>query len=301
MSGFFALLDDIATLMDDVSIMTKVAAKKTAGVLGDDLAVGAEKASNFRASRELPVIWAITKGSFLNKLIILPFVFLMSAYIPQLIVPILLLGGIYLSFEGVEKIAHTFFYKHPDSINFREIDTEDKMMKVEKSKIKSTIITDFILSLEIIMIALGTVKDETLFNQVIVVTIIAMVATIGVYGLVALMVRMDDVGFAMIKNANSKGKFAKLVISTIGKSMVWLLPKLIKLLAVVGTLAMLLVGGGLFVHNIPLIHDFFHAIPIIITELIIGLIVGFIAFVLVVIVKNIRSKFSKEKFNSNKQ
>ncbi len=293
MSGFFALLDDIATLMDDVSIMTKVAAKKTAGILGDDLAVGAEKASNFRASRELPVIWAITKGSFLNKLIILPFVFLLSAYLPQLIVPILLIGGIYLSFEGVEKIVHTFFHKHHKSIDFSEVDTEEELMKVEKSKIKSTIITDFILSLEIIMIALGTVKEETLFNQVIVVTIIAVIATIGVYGLVALMVRMDDAGFAMIKNANSKGKFTKFVFSSIGKTLVWLLPKLIQLLAVVGTLAMLLVGGGLFVHNIPQIHDFFYAIPIIVTELIMGLIVGFIAFVLLQIVLKIKEKFSK--------
>jgi len=293
MSGFFALLDDIATLMDDVAVMTKVAAKKTAGILGDDLAVGAEKASNFRASRELPVIWAITKGSFLNKLIILPIVFLMSAFLPQLIVPILLIGGVYLSFEGVEKIIHTFIYTHQDFIDFSEVDTEEKMMKVEKSKIKSTIITDFILSLEIIMIALGTVKEETLINQVIVVTIIAVIATIGVYGLVALMVRMDDAGFAMIKNANSKGKFTKFVFSTIGKTLVWLLPKLIQLLAVVGTLAMLLVGGGLFVHNIPQIHEFFHAIPIIVTELIMGLIVGFIAFVFVKIFIKIKVSFFK--------
>ncbi len=138
MSGFFALLDDIATLMDDVSIMTKVAAKKTAGILGDDLAVGAEKASNFRASRELPVIWAITKGSFFNKLIILPFVFLLSAFLPQLIIPILLIGGVYLSFEGVEKIIHTFFYKKHTSIDFSTIETDEEMLKVEREKIRST-------------------------------------------------------------------------------------------------------------------------------------------------------------------
>ena len=293
MSGFFALLDDIATLMDDVAVMTKVAAKKAAGVLGDDLAVGAEKASDFRVSRELPVIWAITKGSLLNKLIILPFVFLMSAFLPQLIIPILLIGGVYLSFEGVEKIMYTFFYKHQEPIDFNEIDTEEEMMKVEKSKIKSTIITDFILSLEIIMIALGTVKEETLINQVFVVTIIAIIATIGVYSLVALMVRMDDVGFAMIKNSNSKGKLMTIIFSSIGKSLVWVLPKLIQLLSVVGTLAMLLVGGGLFVHNIPEIHDFFHAIPSIISELIMGLIVGLIAFLLWQLIIKIKSALLK--------
>jgi len=292
MSGFFALLDDIATLMDDVSIMTKVAAKKTAGVLGDDLAVGAEKASSFRASRELPVIWAITKGSFINKLIILPFAFLLSAFLPQAIVPILLIGGIYLSFEGVEKIIHTFFIKNHDTIDFSEIKTEEELLIAEKAKVKSTIITDFILSLEIIMITLGTVKEEELMIQILVVTIIAIAVTIGVYGLVALMVRMDDAGFKMINISVKKKGFSKNVFSGVGKGLVWTLPKLIQLLAIVGTLAMLLVGGGMFVHNIPQVHDFFHSIPIIVTELIMGLVVGFIAFALVMIFKKIKSRFS---------
>ncbi len=280
MSGFFALLDDIAALMDDVSVMTKVATKKTAGILGDDLAVGAEKASSFRASRELPVIWAITKGSFINKLIILPFAFLLSAFLPQLIIPILLIGGIYLSFEGVEKIIHTFFYKGHKIKDINEIKTEEELLRIEKSKIKSAIITDFILSLEIIMIALGTVTESEIFIQIMVVTIVAIAATIGVYGIVALMVRMDDAGFALIQKAASKGKLVRITFSSIGKTLVWTLPKLIQLLAIVGTLAMLLVGGGLFVHNIPQIHDFFHAIPIIVTELLMGLMVGFIAFLL---------------------
>lgn len=292
MSGFFALLDDIATLMDDVSVMAKVATKKTAGILGDDLAVGAEKASSFRASRELPVIWAITKGSFLNKLIILPFVFLLSAFIPQLIIPILLIGGVYLSFEGVEKIIHTFFHKNHKTIDFSEIETEEELLIVEKSKIKSAIITDFILSLEIIMIALGTVSNETLLNQILVVTFIAILATIGVYGIVALMVRMDDAGFKLIKISEIRKGFTKKMFAVVGKTLVWTLPKLIKLLAVVGTLAMLLVGGGLFVHNIPQIHDFFHAIPIIITELLVGLLVGFIAFILFKSFLKIKELFS---------
>jgi len=278
MSGFFALLDDIAALMDDVAIMTKVATKKTAGILGDDLAVGAEKASSFRASRELPVIWAITKGSFVNKLIILPFVFLLSAFLPQLIVPILLIGGIYLSFEGVEKIINTFFYKKKHAPDFREIETEAALSAVEKSKIKSAIITDFILSLEIIMIALGTLKTSSLLIQVVVVSLVAVIATIGVYGIVALMVRIDDIGFRLIKISENNKGFFKIIYHEIGTSLVWLLPKLIQLIAIIGTLAMLLVGGGLFVHNISAVHDLFHGIPSVISELIMGLLVGFISF-----------------------
>ena len=280
MSGFFALLDDIAALMDDVAMMTKVASKKTAGILGDDLAVGAEKASSFRASRELPVIWAITKGSFINKLIILPFVFLLSAFLPQLIVPILLIGGIYLSFEGVEKIIHTFFHKKHRAVDFSEIETEAALLIVEKSKIKSAIITDFILSLEIIMIALGTVTNSSLLIQIAVVSLVAIIATIGVYGMVALMVRIDDIGFRLIKISENKKGFVKTIFYKTGTGLVWVLPKLIKLIAIIGTLAMLLVGGGLFVHNIPSIHDFFHFLPNIISELIVGLTVGFIAYLL---------------------
>ncbi|MDG2053007.1 MAG: DUF808 domain-containing protein [Flavobacteriaceae bacterium] len=280
MSGFFALLDDIAALMDDVGMMTKVASKKTAGILGDDLAVGAEKVSSFRASRELPVIWAITKGSFINKLIILPFVFLLSAFSPQFIVPILLIGGIYLSFEGVEKIIYTFFQKEHRAVDFKEIETEEALLIVEKSKIKSAIITDFILSLEIIMIALGTVTNYSLLIQVAVVSLVAIIATIGVYGMVALMVRIDDIGFRLIKISENKKGFVKTIFYKTGTGLVWVLPKLIKLIAIIGTLAMLLVGGGLFVHNITSIYDFFHFLPNIISELIVGLTVGFIAYLL---------------------
>ena len=293
MSGFFAILDDIATLMDDVSIMAKVAAKKTAGVLGDDLAVGAEKASSFRSSRELPVLWAITKGSFLNKLIILPFAFLLTAFAPQFIVPILLLGGVYLSYEGVEKIMETFFHKKEEQIEEEEFMTEEEILRVEKAKIKSTIITDFILSIEIIMIALGTVSDEALMDQIIVVSIIAVAATIGVYGIVALMVRMDDTGYKLIKMAKGKSKFVKSSLVVTGKGLVWALPKLIRLLAVVGTIAMLLVGGGMYVHNIPEVHDFFHTIPTLLSEIIMGLIVGFIAYLIIEGFKKVKKSLSK--------
>jgi predicted DNA repair protein MutK len=289
MTGFFAILDDIAVLMDDVSVMAKVAAKKTAGVLGDDLAVGAEKASDFRSSRELPVLWAITKGSFLNKLIILPFAFLLTAFAPQFIVPILLLGGVYLSFEGVEKIIDTVRHKGKKNQEAIENDNEEELLKVEKAKIKSTVITDFILSVEIIMIALGTVMEETLLKQIIVVSIIAIAATIGVYGIVALMVRMDDAGLRLIKMARNRGKFIKSALVVTGKGLVWALPKLIQLLAIVGTLAMLLVGGGMFVHNIQQIHEFFHALPIVVSELVMGIIVGLFAYLIMEIFKKIKS------------
>lgn len=292
MTGFFAILDDIATLMDDVSVMAKVATKKTAGVLGDDLAVGAEKASSFRASRELPVLWVITKGSFLNKLIILPFAFLLTAFAPQFIVPILLLGGVYLSYEGVEKIIHTFFHKKENPTEVLETLLEEDLLLVEKSKIKATIITDFILSLEIIMIALGTVVGRPLIEQILVVSIIAILATIGVYGIVALMVRMDDAGYNLVKNAHGKSKFVKSSFVILGKSLVWALPKLIQLLAIVGTLAMLLVGGGMFVHNIPKVHDFFHVLPTIVSELILGLMVGLITFFIIVVVKKVKVALS---------
>jgi predicted DNA repair protein MutK len=274
--------------MDDVSVMAKVATKKTAGVLGDDLAVGAEKASSFRSSRELPVLWAITKGSFLNKLIILPFAFLLTAFAPQFIVPILLIGGVYLSFEGVEKIIHTFFNKKLKHHEVFLAETEEELLIHEKSKIKSTIITDFILSVEIIMIALGTVTREPLMTQIIVVSIIGIGATIGVYGIVAFMVRMDDAGYNLVKNARGKSKFIKSSFVMLGKSLVWALPKLIQLLAIVGTLAMLLVGGGMFVHNIQQVHDFFHAVPSIFSELISGLIVGLITFLIIAAFKKVK-------------
>jgi predicted DNA repair protein MutK len=295
MTGFFAILDDIAALMDDVAVMAKVATKKTAGVLGDDLAVGAEKASSFRASRELPVLWAITKGSFLNKLLILPFAFLLTAFAPQLIVPILLIGGVYLSYEGVEKIIKTFFHKKHDQPVIVEVQTEKELLIAENAKIKSTIITDFILSLEIIMIALGTVTGEPLLEQIVVVSIIAVVATIGVYGIVALMVRMDDTGMKLIQIARGKARFAKSAFVMLGKGLVWTLPKLIQMLAVVGTIAMLLVGGGMFVHNIDMVHDFLHAMPIIIAELSMGLIIGFMAFLIVEAFKKIKTALFEKK------
>src|SRR5690606_24493648 len=199
-SGFFAILDDIAALLDDVAMMSKVAAKKTAGILGDDLAVNAEKASGFASSREIPVLWAITKGSFLNKLIILPVAFLLSAFLPWAITVILILGGLYLAYEGAEKI-YEFLVPHKPKEEVKEVleSTESEILAFEKERIKSAILTDFILSVEIIIIALGTVVTEPILTQILVVTIIAIIATVGVYGIVALLVRMDEVGFKLIK------------------------------------------------------------------------------------------------------
>ena len=215
-SGFFALLDDIAALMDDVATMSKISTKKTAGILGDDLAVNAEKASGFISSRELPVLWAITKGSFLNKLIILPLAFLLSAFFPPAIKVILVLGGMYLAYEGAEKIFEVLFHKSHKKENTNN--TVQAVNKAEeKKKIKSAIFTDFILSVEIVIIALGTVLKEPLLTQILVVSIVALIATVGVYGIVALIVRMDDLGFRLIKMSNGSKSFFEFYRALFGK------------------------------------------------------------------------------------
>ncbi len=271
-SGFFALFDDIATLMDDVAAMSKIATKKTAGILGDDLAVNSEKATGFLSERELPVIWAITKGSFLNKVIILPLIILLSAFAPYAIIPILMLGGLYLAFEGAEKI-YEFFFPHSHDLHNTETNsfTKEEILQIEKDKIKSAIITDFILSLEIVIIALSTVTDKPMSIQIPVLITVAVVATIGVYGIVALIVRMDDLGFSLIKKGK---KYNKKFITKIGSFLVASLPWVIKILAVVGTLAMLLVAGGIFVHNYHQLHDLLHNFPSLLAELMVGIIIG---------------------------
>lgn len=273
-SGFFALLDDIATLMDDVAAMSKITTKKTAGILGDDLAVNAEKASGFVSSRELPVLWAISKGSFLNKLIILPIAFLLSAFLPWAVQVILILGGIYLAFEGAEKV-YEFFVPHkkkPHSLK-TGVHLAKDVLEQEKKKIKSAIITDFILSVEIVIIALGTVLGESILFQVLVVSIVAIIATIGVYGIVALIVRMDDLGLYLIQIDSGKG-----FLKFIGNLLVQALPKIIKALSVVGTLALLLVAGGIFAHNIDFLHHSLEFLPSILKDFVIGLSVGLLVF-----------------------
>lgn len=279
-SGIFAILDDIAILMDDVAVMSKVATRKTAGILGDDLAVNAEKATGFVASRELPVLWAITKGSFINKIIILPVVFLLNSISPQVIVFILIMGGLYLAYEGAEKVIH--FFSHLLWKGKKDVLQEDNFLGDEKSKIKSAVKTDFILSLEIIIIALSTVLDKSLMIQITVVSIVSIIATIGVYGLVALLVRMDDLGL-LLKSRFREESF----LSRCGDLLISLLPKIIKSLSIIGTIALLLVSGGIFIHNIHFLHELFPFFPIIFKELIIGLLVGCLVMVFVYVTKKI--------------
>lgn len=287
-SGFFALLDDIATLMDDVATMGKVAGKKTAGILGDDLAVNAEKASGFMSSRELPVLWAITKGSLLNKMIILPVAFLLSAFVPIAITIILIIGGLYLAYEGAEKIYEFIFphAEHQEKPALEEFSKEEILAK-EKEKIKSAILTDFILSVEIVIIALGTVSGESITIQVIIVTLIALLATVGVYGIVALIVRMDEFGMKLINLNERDDSFS----DKIGKFLVNALPKVIKSLSVIGTIALLLVSGGIFTHNIHFLHELLHQIPSIVAELLLGLVIGFSVLILVNFGKKLWKRF----------
>jgi uncharacterized protein len=293
-SGFFALLDDIAALMDDVVVMSKITTKKTAGILGDDLAVNAEKASGFVSSREIPVLWAITKGSFLNKLIILPFAFLLSAYYPPAIKLMLVLGGLYLAYEGTEKIYEFLFHykkKHKKKESIVVLGSD--ISELERRKIKSAIFTDFILSVEIVIIALGTVLSKPILFQVIVVSIVALIATIGVYGIVALIVRMDDLGFRLIKIS----KDDRSILYIIGRFLVNTLPIVIKSLAVIGTIALILVAGGIFVHNIEMFHGVLNTLPSILRDFLIGLSVGFVVLIIVETVKKILEKRQNKKLD----
>ena len=286
-SGFFALLDDIAAIMDDVAVMSKFAAKKTAGILGDDLAVNAEKASGYVSSRELPVLWAIAKGSLLNKVIILPIAFLLSAFLPVAVIIILVLGGLYLAYEGAEKIYEYFFpHEHAKHEISLEPMTEEQILAFEKEKIKSAIVTDFILSVEIVIIALGTVIGKPILSQIMVVSIIAIIATVGVYGIVALIVRMDEAGLKLISMSTRERSFSK----TIGNILVQALPKVIKSLSFIGTIALLLVAGGIFVHNIGFLHGVLPQLPSILTEFLIGLVFGGIVLGIVTLFKKITGK-----------
>lgn len=297
-SGFFAILDDIAALMDDVAVTSKIATQKTAGILGDDLAVNAEKATGFLSSREIPVLWAITKGSFINKLIILPVVFLLNWLYAPAINYVLILGGLYLAFEGVEKIIEFLFHRDKTGHEVVEEIVEDEKSdeEIEKSKIKSAITTDFILSVEIVIIALGTVLEEShpFITQILVTSLVAFIATVGVYGIVALIVRMDDAGFKLIKKSNDKGFFGQL-----GHFLVKALPVVIKALGVIGTLALIMVAGGIFAHRIEFLH---HVLPswssnevlTILKEIILGLIGGLFAVALFTMGKGVVSLVKKK-------
>ncbi len=272
-SGFFAVLDDVATLLDDVAAISKIATKKTAGILGDDLAVNAEKASGFVSKRELPVIWAITKGSLLNKIVILPIAFLLSAFLPWAVTVVLVLGGLYLAFEGAEKIYEFFVpHAHPHIPSDIKAQSKSEILEMEKAKIKSAIVTDFILSIEIVIIALGTVINEPLTTQILVVSMIAFIATVGVYGIVALIVRMDEFGAHLIGINGRENSIS----DKIGRFFVNALPIVIKSLSVIGTIALILVSGGIFVHNLSFLHNIFPVVPDLVVEFVVGLLAGFL-------------------------
>ena len=262
-SSLFALLDDIATLLDDVSVLSKVAAKKTAGVLGDDLALNAEQVSGIRASRELPVVWAVFKGSALNKTIMVPIALLLSAFMPWAIMPLLMLGGAYLCFEGAEKVIHRFLHPSEKKEEHKQrlqavADKKIDMVAFEKKRIRGAIRTDAILSAEIIVIILGTVQEADLVTQVTVLTFLAAVITVGVYGLVAGIVKMDDVGLHLLEKSEESrlASFQR----WLGKRILRMAPKLMSTLSIVGTAAMFLVGGGILVHGIPLVAEGLHVV-----------------------------------------
>jgi predicted DNA repair protein MutK len=253
------LVDDIATVLDDVALMSKMAAKKTAGVLGDDLALNAQQVSGVRAEREIPVVWAVAKGSFVNKLILVPSALAISAFVPWLVTPLLMVGGAYLCFEGFEKLAHKFLHsKAEDEIEHAQLteavaDPATDLVAYEKDKIKGAIRTDFILSAEIIAITLGTVATASLTQQVIVMSGIAIVMTVGVYGLVAGIVKLDDLGLWLTQKP---GQVAKKV----GSAILSAAPYMMKTLSVVGTAAMFLVGGGILTHGVPVVHDWIEGV-----------------------------------------
>ncbi len=298
-ASLLTLLDDIAMLLDDVAVLSKVAAKKTAGVLGDDLAVNAEQLSGgLKADRELPVVWAVFKGSMLNKAILVPIALLLSYFLPMVIMPLLMLGGAYLCYEGFEKVWHSYAHKSENKEQHEKLVTalQDDNVDIttyEKDKIKGAIRTDFILSAEIIIIALGTVADKPIGTQISVLVFIAILMTIGVYGLVAGIVKIDDGGLLLVKDKSLSfwGKAKR----ALGYFMIDFAPKLMKFLAIAGTVAMWLVGGSLITHGVPAFHHIIEAatqlvgsVPVIsgllvaITPLFIDLIVGFVLGALLV-------------------
>ena len=261
-ASLLTLIDDIATILDDVAILSKVAAKKTAGVLGDDLALNAEQVSGVKADRELPVVWAVAKGSFLNKLILVPSALLISAFAPPLITILLVLGGLFLCFEGFEKVSHKFFHSKKKLVEehqavIKAVSEEDvDVVALEKEKIKGAIRTDFILSAEIVVIALGSVKEAAFETQVMVISLLAIAITVGVYGLVAAIVKLDDLGLYLLRKSVS-GHFNTLQ-RALGRGLLMFAPFLMKLLTIVGTIAMFLVGGGIIVHSFSWLSTQFH-------------------------------------------
>lgn len=296
--SLLVLLDDISLILDDVSALTKVAAKKTTGVLADDLALNAEQVSGVKANRELPVIWAVAKGSFINKLILVPAALLISTVYPPLVTFLLMCGGLYLSYEGAEKVIHRFWphlLPHDEGQHARLQANADNidLVALEKSKIKGAVRTDFILSAEIIVIALGaaTAAGASLLQQSLVLTIIAVVITIGIYGLVAGIVKIDDLGLYLMQKS---GDFNQKV----GQFLFTAAPKLMKFLSIAGTLAMFLVGGGILVHGIGFLHHgvedlahltgIFESVTTMLLNGLVGLILGAVTVAIFTVINKMR-------------
>lgn len=301
--SLLALLDDIATVLDDVSVMTKMAAKKTSGVLGDDLALNAQQVAGVRAEREIPVVWAVAKGSFLNKLILVPLALLINAFAPWAVTPLLMVGGAFLCFEGAEKLAHKFLHKAGDepgeTAPVEDIQTPEELAAFEKRKVKGAIRTDFVLSAEIIAITLGIVATSPFINQLVVLSVIAVIMTIGVYGLVAGIVKLDDLGFYLQKKSAA-------LLKKLGNGLIHATPYLMKTLSVVGTAAMFMVGGGILTHGIPFIHNLIenlaqqsaqlpalgsilHFMTPPVANLLFGLVAGLVIVALITAVKRIKT------------
>ncbi|MBS6035353.1 MAG: DUF808 domain-containing protein [Pantoea sp.] len=298
-TSLLTLLDDIATLLDDISVMGKVAAKKTAGVLGDDLSLNAQQVTGVKANRELPVVWGVAKGSFLNKLILVPLALIISAFAPWLITPLLMIGGAYLCYEGVEKVMHSLQHdkqhKSPEARQQRlESLAKQDAAEFEKKKIKGAVRTDFILSAEIVAITLGIVSESPLLNQVIILAGIAILVTIGVYGIVAAIVKIDDLGFWLREKSSP-------IAQGIGSVLLAAAPWLMKILSVVGTIAMFLVGGGIVVHGIAPLHHLIEEvssgfsgwIAMLLSNganLVLGFIIGTIVLLVVNLIAKLRGK-----------
>ena len=292
-SSLLALIDDIATLLDDVSVLSKVAVQKTAGVLGDDLALNAQQVTGLSAERELPVVWAVFKGSLVNKVILVPAALAISGVAPSLVTPLLMVGGAYLCFEGVEKLAHKFLphgdegYAHEAELLHALKDPAANLLALEKDKIKGAIRTDFILSAEIIAITLGTVHSSPLLTQFLVLAGIAVLMTFGVYGLVAGIVKIDDIGLYLIRRPSAVPLGGPL--QALGRGLLRITPWMMKTLSVVGTAAMFLVGGGILVHGVPFLHHLTNSLPMpFVWDALIGVVVGVIVLGVVLLVRKLR-------------
>ena len=292
-SSLLALIDDIATLLDDVSVLSKVAAQKTAGVLGDDLALNAQQVTGLSAERELPVVWAVFKGSLVNKVILVPAALAISWVAPSLVTPLLMVGGAYLCFEGVEKLAHKFLphgdegYAHEAELLHALKDPAANLLALEKDKIKGAIRTDFILSAEIIAITLGTVHSSPLLTQFLVLAGIAVLMTFGVYGLVAGIVKIDDIGLYLIRRPSAVPQGGPL--QALGRGLLRVTPWMMKTLSVLGTAAMFLVGGGILVHGVPFLHHLTNSLPMpFVWDALIGVVVGVIVLGVVLLVRKLR-------------